>query len=191
MNYLVKEMKIETSRLVIRTYLEEDLMECFNLMQDKELFTYLDMDVMSLDEYKRLFNWLIKSYDVGFDKDFKYSFNITLKENGKHIGWCGIGGLNFDHATKEIYYLIGKEYWGNGYAKEASEALLDFGFNVMNLEEIVAIAQPENIASQKVIKNMGLKYKYTLAGLPKEFDWNNGEFYYSLSQKEYFSIKEN
>ena len=36
----VKEMRIETERLIIRPYVEEDLMDCFNLMQDKELFKY-------------------------------------------------------------------------------------------------------------------------------------------------------
>ncbi|HBI72161.1 MAG TPA: N-acetyltransferase, partial [Lachnospiraceae bacterium] len=92
----IKDLRIETDRLVIRPYKEEDLMECYRLMQDESLFNYLDMEVMSLDEYKRLFHWLIGSYDKGFDEDFKYSFNITLKESGVHIGWCGIGGLVYD-----------------------------------------------------------------------------------------------
>ena len=106
-----------------------------------------------------------------------------MKEKGNHIGWCGIGGSNLNHSLKEIYYLIGKGYWGNGYAKEASSALLDYGFNVMNLEEIVALVRPENIASKKVKENMGLKYQYTLVGLPKEFDWNNGELFIHLRKR--------
>lgn len=48
---IVKEMRIETERLIIRTYVEEDLMDCFNFMQDKKLFKYLDMDVMNFEEY--------------------------------------------------------------------------------------------------------------------------------------------
>lgn len=185
---MVKNMRIETNRLIIRPYKQEDLMECFQLMQDKELFKYLDMEVMTLDKYKELFTWIIRCYNVSFDKDFKYSFNVSLKESGTHIGWCGIGGLCFNHGIKSIYYLIGKDYWGNGYASEASKALLDYGFNVMNLEEIVAIVQPENIASKRVIEKMGMKYQYTLNGLPTEFDWNNGELLYSLTQSEYFKM---
>jgi ribosomal-protein-alanine N-acetyltransferase len=42
-------MRLETERLIIRPYQEEDLMDCFQLMQDKELFQYQDMEVMSLD----------------------------------------------------------------------------------------------------------------------------------------------
>ncbi len=186
---MIKNMRIETKRLIIRPYIKNDLEECFQLMQNEELFNYLDMHVMPFDEYKKLFSWLIGCYNVNFDKDFKYSFNIILKETGKHIGWCGIGGLCFDHALKEIYYLIGRDYWGNGYAGEASKAMLDFGFNKMNLEEIVAVVKPENIASKKVIEKLGLRYQYTIKGLSKEFDWNNGELFYSLKRCDYLQVE--
>lgn len=185
----VKEMRIETERLVIRPYKQEDLEECFKLMQNKELFKYLDMDVMSYDDYKNLFNWLIASYEVGFDKDFKYSFNIVLKESGAHIGWCGIGGVAFEHKKKEIFYLIGRDYWGKGYAKEATVALLNYGFTVMGVKEIVGICKPENTASKKVLENMGLKFRYMVEGLPEKFDFYNGEPFYSLTKEEYLQKK--
>jgi len=181
----VKDMRIETERLIIRPYVKEDLEDCFKLMQNKELFKYLDMDVMSYEEYVGLFNWLIDSYEVGFDENFKYSFNITLKDSGTHIGWCGIGASNCGLKEKEIYYLIGREYWGKGYAKEATVALLHYGFNVIELNEIVAIHKPDNIASKKVIENMGLKFKYIIEGLPEELGFFNGEPFYSLTKDEY------
>lgn len=181
---MIKEMKLETNRLIIRPYKEEDLLECFKLMQDKELFKYLDMTVMSFEEYKGLFNWLIHSYDKGFDTDFKYSFNIILKETSAHIGWCGLGVLDYDIRKKEIYYLIGREHWRKGYAKEATEALLNYGFNTIGLDEIVALCKPENIASKKVIENMGLKFRYTINGLPEEFDFFNDKPFYSLTKEE-------
>ncbi len=187
----IKNMQIETERLIIRPYREEDLMECFQLMQNKELFQYLDMDVMSIDEYKDLFYWLIDSYNTGFNEDFKYSFNITLKKNGTHIGWCGVGGINYDHNQKEIYYLIGRQHWGNGYAKEAARALLDYCFTTMGLNEIAALCKPDNIASKKVIENMGFKYRYKLEGLPKKFDFYNGELYHLLTKEEYTDIINN
>ena len=182
-------MRIETERLIIKPYRIEDLAECFQLMQDKELFRYLDMDVMSKKNYQRLFEWLIDSYKVKFHEEFRYSFNVTLKENGIHIGWCGIGALDYDTRCREIYYLIGKKYWGNGYGKEAAKALLDYGFNVIGLNEIVALCKKENIASRKVIENLGFEFKYIVEGVSKEFDFYNGELFFSLSKKEYLSIK--
>jgi [ribosomal protein S5]-alanine N-acetyltransferase len=49
---MIKNLKIESNRLIIRPYMEADLVECFQLMQNKELFNYLDMEVMSFEEYK-------------------------------------------------------------------------------------------------------------------------------------------
>lgn len=182
---MIKQMKIETKRLLIRPYKKDDLLECFELMQDKELFNYLDMQVMSFEEYKGLFNWLIDSYDEGFDSEFRYSFNIILKETGRHIGWCGLGALDYDTEKIEIYYLIAREHWGNGFAKEATKALLNYGFNTMKLNEIVALCKPENIGSKKVIEDMGLKFRYTVSGLPDEFQFYNGEPFYSITKEEY------
>jgi len=56
---MIKKMRIETNRLIIRPYIANDLLESFQLMQNKELFKYLDMDVMSFEEYEGLFKWLI------------------------------------------------------------------------------------------------------------------------------------
>lgn len=182
---LIKELKIETERLLIKPYSEDNLEECFNLMQNEELFKYIDMDVMSREEYEGLFKWLIDCYETDFDKAIKYSFNITLKDSGTHIGWCGIGGVDFDHNQKEIFYLIGREYWGKGYAKEASAAMLDYGFNVMEINEIVGLCNPENIASKKVLENIGLKFRHTIEGLSEEHDFFNGNPLYSLTREDY------
>lgn len=187
----IKNMRIETERLIIKPYLKEDLIECFNLMQDKELFNYLDMEFMTFEEYKGLFDWLILSYEKGFDEDFKYSFNITLKEGGKHIGWCGVGGVNFDRSHKEIYYLIGRDYWGKGYAKEAAKGMLEYSFNVIQLNEVVAMCKNENIASKKVIEYMGLRYEKEIGGLPEEFNFYNGELYFSLKRDEFVKMYTN
>jgi len=52
MNAHLSIMRLETERLVIQPYTESDLIESFELMQNPELFTYLHMDVMTLEEYK-------------------------------------------------------------------------------------------------------------------------------------------
>lgn len=182
---MVKDMRLETERLIIRPYVEEDLMECFQLMQDEELFKYKDMGVMTLDEYKGLFRWLMDSYNVGFDGDFAYSFNIILKETGAHIGWVGLGGLATDRTKTEIFYLIGVQYQKQGYATEASKAMLDYGFQTIGLKEIVAVCRKENRASSRVMEKIGLRFRFLQEGLPKEFEQCNGDPYYSLTREEY------
>ncbi len=181
----VKDLWIETERLIIKPYEAQDLDACFRLMQNEELFKYLDMHVMTRQEYEGLFRWLIDSYEVGFDEDYKFSFNITLKDSGAHIGWCGIGGVEFDHTQKEIFYLIGRDYWGKGYAKEAATVMLDYGFHEMGVQKIVGMCKPENIASRKVLESLELRFQYVIEGLPEEFDFYNGEPLFSLTRDEY------
>lgn len=182
---MIKDMRLETERLIIRPYMESDLMECFYLMQDKELFKYKDMDVMTLDEYKGVFQWLMDSYDVGVDENFAYSFNIILKETGAHIGWVGLGKLVTDIAKTEIFYLTGIKYQNQGYATEASNAMLEYGFNTIGLNEIIGVCMKENIASKRVMEKAGLKFRYIQEGLPKEYERCNGDPFYSLTRDEY------
>lgn len=182
---MIKSMRIETKRLLIRPYQDEDFQESYELMQNKELFQYLHMDVMSLEEYRGLFHWLIQSYDTGLDEDFKYSFGVFLKDTNQFIGWAGIGGLDFQPDDKEIYYLIGKDYWGNGYASEAVASLIHYGFHDMKLRRIVAKVHPGNVASKRIIEKLGLRFEYVLEHLPAAFRECNGELLYSLSAEEY------
>ncbi|TCZ79296.1 N-acetyltransferase [Paenibacillus albiflavus] len=184
---MIKSMKIETNRLIIRPYVENDFEASFALMQNKDLFQYMHMDVMSMDEYRHLFNWLIRSYDKGLDENFKYSFGLFLKDSNTFIGWIGIGGLDFKPEDKEIYYLIGKEYWGNGYASEAASHLIQYGFETMKLQRIVAKVDPRNVASKRIIEKSGLKFECIVDHLPEEYSECNGELLYSISVDEWWS----
>lgn len=181
----VKEMRIETDRLIIRPFILNDLSECYELMQDEELFNYLDWKVTSIEIFKGTFNWWIDLYETNFDDDFKYNFAIFLKDNNAFIGWGGFGAIDCFYPENEIYYLVGKEYWKKGYATEMMNALLDYYFNTIGMNKIIALAKPENIASNRVIQKLGFKFQYFVHGLPQEFDFYNGEPYYSLTKEEY------
>ncbi len=58
----------------------------------------------------------------------------------------------------DLGYRLKKEYWGMGYATEASKAIIDHGFNVLNLDLIIAIALPENKASIRIMEKVGMIY---------------------------------
>ncbi len=181
----VKKLLLETERLYIRPYRAEDFDACFALMQDGELFRYLDMQVMPKEEYRELFDWIIGCYNTPPHEDFKYSFNILRREDDAVVGWCGLGGASYDHAQKEIYWLIGSAYQRSGYCTEAASALLRYGFETLRLPRIIALAKPENAPSRRVMEKLGLRCSGTLTGLPQEFDWNNGEVVYALTREEY------
>ena len=180
----MKHIQIETDRLIIRAYQETDLREAFELMQEKDLFDYLPMEVMSFDEYKELFAWLIRCYEISPANEwFKYSFNIIRKEDDRHIGWCGVGSLDFDHSDKEVFYLIGKPYWGNGFATEAVSGLIKYCFDEMKLTRLSAVVKPNNIPSKVVLEKLGFTFQSVVSGLSEEHEFYNGELYYMLKKE--------
>ncbi|MDR7314875.1 GNAT family N-acetyltransferase [Brevibacillus nitrificans] len=185
MNTALSRMRLETERLIIRPYVESDLMESFELMQDPELFTYLHFGVMSLESYQKLFSWLIKSYQTPFDAPFKYSLAIFKKETGAFIGWCGVGVLDFMAPEKELYYLIGRNDWGKGYATEAARALTAYSFEVIGLDRMYAKADPRNKGSLKIFEKLGFTFERELQGLSGDDEDCNGELLYVLAKEQF------
>ena len=176
-------MRLETERLIIRPYTQSDLPESYALMQNPEVLTYTHMDVFSPEEYRGLFGWLLESYNTPFDGAFKYSFAIRDKTAGTFMGWCGVGTLDFSTPDKELYYLIGRDYWGRGYAAEAAAAMTAYTFKVIGLDRLYAKADPRNTASIKVLGKLGFEFDHVLEGLTGDHADCNGERMYLLTRR--------
>ncbi len=72
------------------------------------------------------------------------------------IGWCGVFPLQ-DSGLMEIGYRFARAAWGRGLATEAAAAALDHGFRVLALDPIVAVSDPDNVASHGVLLKIGLR----------------------------------
>lgn len=80
------------------------------------------------------------------------------KETGKFIGRCGLLPWEVDGVHEvEVAYTIAEEYWGQGLASEAAQAILKYGFETLNLSRLICLIEPENIGSQKVAEKMGMR----------------------------------
>lgn len=73
----------------------------------------------------------------------------------------GHGGLNFvpEFAATEVLWALHPDAWGHGYATEVARAALAYGFDMLQLDLIFAITLPDNLASQAVMKRLGLAYR--------------------------------
>ncbi|WP_286176904.1 GNAT family N-acetyltransferase [Brevibacillus brevis] len=96
---------------------------------------------------------------------------IREKATGRFIGWCGVGVLDFLPPEKELYYLIGRDYWGNGYA-----------FDVIGLDRLYVKAHPDNKASVRIIERLGFSFERVLEGLTGDDEECNGEWLYVLTK---------
>jgi ribosomal-protein-alanine N-acetyltransferase len=84
---------------------------------------------------------------------------LEARKTGAFAGYTGIRGINFDaHFTPAVEFGWGlpRALWGNGLASEAAKACLEYGFNVLGLPEIVAIASQSNRRSRAVMERIGM-----------------------------------
>lgn len=96
--------------------------------------------------------WLTKILERG-----EYTFAIVLKENNELIGNCSIMKPNFINRTATIGIFIGEEYWGKEYGTETLNMLLDYSFNVLNLNNIDLQVYSFNERAISCYKKVGFK----------------------------------
>ena len=150
-------MRLETERLIIREPIIEDFEFIWKMRNDPEVTKFTGgVTSLSKDE---LYSNHVKRCQNRSNTPKEYS--VVLKATNEYIGYCGfqlcevLGGI-------EILYGFLKEYWGKGYASEASEAVLKYGKNNLGLKKIHAAVNLRNLASEKVLINSGMEYVETI-----------------------------
>src|SRR5215475_1147053 len=98
---------------------------------------------------------------VGYAEGGYYEWGLIRRADQTFLGTCGFGALDVARGVGDIGYVLAKPYWGQGYATEATAAVLQFGFAQLGLRLIEAQAFPENIASLRVMAKLGLRYRET------------------------------
>jgi [ribosomal protein S5]-alanine N-acetyltransferase len=84
----------------------------------------------------------------------------AIEENNSQrmIGYCGLRYLD-ELSEVEVLYGLTKAYWGRGIATQAAQGAIAYGFNVANLNKLIAMSLPANLASRRVIEKAGLQYE--------------------------------
>ena len=146
--------EIATKRLRLRHFRKEDIETYAEMMGDDEIARWFPKGVGYTHEEAQ------KSFDNILSHWNKYGFGlwaITRTESPCLIGRCG---LNYIPETLEVEidFVLASRYWRKGYATEAAKASLYYGFKILSLDRIIALAKPENTASLRVIKKIGMRY---------------------------------
>jgi [ribosomal protein S5]-alanine N-acetyltransferase len=85
------------------------------------------------------------------------NFAIRLRTSGALIGSVGLRDIDPEHLQAELGFWIGREWWGNGYAREAAAAVLAFGFDALGLNRICAHHMNRNPAAGRVLQAVGMQ----------------------------------
>lgn len=151
---------LETERLILRTWTLDDAPKLFEICADAEVMKYLGTG-KPYETIKQANDFLRWAEDYQRENGF-CRWAVLLKENREIIGSCGFAR---PHGTEEIElgYLLGKKFWGKGFATEATKACLQYGFEQLKFNETIAITDLENVASQRVLEIIG----FTKRGIEK------------------------
>lgn len=153
---------LETERLILRDILESDVDGIFELDSNAIVHKYLGNNpIKTKERAAEIIHFIKQQYEnLGIGR-----FAAIEKLSGDFIGWSG---LKLNTGEKEAlngkteFYDIGfrfiPRYWGKGYATESSLATLDFGFKKLNIKTICGAAEKDNIASNKVLRKIGLNF---------------------------------
>ena len=93
-------------------------------------------------------------------------------------GFCGLVHLD-DTSEIEVGYRFAKRFWGMGLATEAAKASLEYGFETLGIDRIVAVVHPDNLASQRVVDKLGLRY------IRDAHFYNSNLRYYAITRAQY------
>jgi [ribosomal protein S5]-alanine N-acetyltransferase len=92
------------------------------------------------------------------------------------VGYCGLRYLS-ELDEVEVLYGLAKEYWGRGIVTQAARTSIFYGFNIANLDRVIAMAIPDNQASRRVIEKAGLHYERQV------HMFNLDALYYSIARR--------
>lgn len=148
----MKKVILETERLVLREYVQEDFSGLKEIISDEETMKYY---VKPYDD-AGVQRWL----DWSFDNYKKHGFGlfaIELRETGEFVGDAGITLQPIDGEwLPEIGYHVNKNFWRRGIASEAARAVRDWAFQNRDFPALYSYMTVENIPSQATARSLGM-----------------------------------
>lgn len=151
-------MILKTERLALRNWLEADVLSYMKLSEDIGYNCFSrpgQFLVRSLEEAQAK----IRDRMILFDKSGLGKFPIYLRGTGEFIGTCSLEPFEFGNQPEvELGYRLCLKHWGQGYATEAANAVLRYGFGNLGLHKTMAFALPQNMASLTILEKLGAIY---------------------------------
>ena len=114
-----------------------------------------------------------ESFIAQMESRFALWLTILDSDERQFLGYCGLFDIDVDARKAEIGYGLLQEFWGRGITSTATEKLVEYGFNKMNLNKIYAKIDPANVASKKVVQKLGFEKE----GMLKDDAFARGQFF--------------
>jgi RimJ/RimL family protein N-acetyltransferase len=148
---------LETQRLLFRRLIMDDLDALFALYRDREIRQYFPDGTdgtLTHEETREEIAWFLNGHP---DHPELGLWAAILKETNQLIGRCGLLPWTIGERSEvEVAYLLDKKVWRQGLGTEAAQAILHYGFEHLHLTRLICLVDPDNQASIKVARNIGM-----------------------------------
>jgi RimJ/RimL family protein N-acetyltransferase len=150
---------LHTARLRLRPFTGADADDLFALHSNAHVLRYWDSPPWT--DRARAGRFIEKCRQVSEDGSGA-RVAIDRTSDGAFLGWCGLTKWNPDFRSASLGYCLDDAAWGHGYATEAARALLEWGFDTLDLNRVQAEADTRNAASARVLEKLGFALEGTL-----------------------------
>ena len=158
-------MEIQTERLRIRSFDHSDLDPYASIVADARTVAYLgDRQTHSKRQaHQYVLDCIAREVSTGISR-----FAVELRATEQFIGFTGFKKIS---GWIDFGYRFSPEHWGKGYATEAGDAAIEYGWDRLNLDHVVAGVDPKNHASSTVLKKLKFEPRSCPVGLDPSCEW--------------------
>jgi ribosomal-protein-alanine N-acetyltransferase len=150
---LFSQMILETSRLILRSFQDEDIGRLTDLMVNRD-FMRFSLGPYTREQTQGVLQKFLSWNQAGLPSQFA----VIFRGSNELIGYCGFLHWHLDGADEvEIGYRLHPDYWNRGLATEAARAVREHAFRDLSLPKVISLIHPDNIASRRVAEKNGLK----------------------------------
>lgn len=157
---------IETKRLIIKAPTLADYTNIHMLNTDKDVMHFIGQGALNTpgQTEEKL------ARDIAHIAKHQFGFGSVFEKNsGEFVGQAGLFHLEYNDQQPqdqpvniEVGYRLAKKYWNQGFATELVRGISHWGFNHLPIEKLLAVIDPRNIMSQKVILKAGFDFVDTI-----------------------------
>lgn len=151
----VPPVELRTPRTLLRELAEADVPALAAILGDPQVMRYSVRGVLS----EQAVGEFVHNCQACYQADGFGPLAVIEAASAELIGFCGLNAEVVDGSREvEIGYRLATRCWGQGLATEAVRACLAHGFTALTQESIIAIVQPQNVASLKVLHKAGFRH---------------------------------
>lgn len=167
--------RIETARLILREIAQDDASGIFKNFSDPEVSKwFFEQPLSEMDQVTQI----IYEFNREFVQGKGLTWAIILKETGTCIGTCGYGDVGSGDRG-EIGFDLATGLWGKGLMTEGLTAIIDYGFEVLNLLRVEAHTYSHNTRAIRLLEKLGFQLDNV----------SEDSHYYSLSKEDWDSAQ--